>query len=110
MEKLKLIVAVAEHGQGERMRLAAERAGCAACFLLSGHGTAKAAWLEYLGLTDTRRDVLIAPCAQQKCAAALGAIESALEGARYFAVSVAMSSIVGRDCYELLVNGGNAHG
>ena len=62
MERLKLIVAVAGHGLGERMGAALESAGCAVCFHLSGQGTAKAAWLEMLGLSETRRDVLLAPC------------------------------------------------
>ena len=56
MERLKLIVAVAGHGLGERMGAALESAGCAVCFHLSGQGTAKAAWLEMLGLSETRRD------------------------------------------------------
>ena len=55
MERLKLIVAVAGHGLGERMGAALESAGCAVCFHLSGQGTAKAAWLEMLGLSETRR-------------------------------------------------------
>ena len=110
MEKLKLIVAIASHGQGERMREALESAGCAACFHLSGQGTAKAAWIEYLGLTDTRRDVLLAPCAERKTAAALSALDAALEDARYFAVTIPFSSIAGRDAYTLLAKGGNAHG
>ena len=59
MERLKLLVAVAGHGLGERMGAALEGAGCAVCFHLSGQGTAQAAWLELLGLSDTRRDVLI---------------------------------------------------
>ena len=54
MEKLKLIVAIANHGQGESMRTALEGAGCAACFHLSGQGTAKAAWLSCLHLARRR--------------------------------------------------------
>lgn len=110
MEKLKLIVAVAGAGQGERMREALEGAGCAVCFHLTGQGTAKAAWMEYLGLSDTRRDVLLAPCASGRVADALRALEAALEGEHYFAVSVALNSIAGRDSYKLLVKGGKAHG
>lgn len=110
MEKLKLIVAIANHGQGESMRTAPEGAGCAACFHLSGQGTAKAAWLEYLGLSDTRRDVLLAPCAAGKASAALDALRAALEPAHYFAATVSLSSIAGRNTYELLAKGGNAHG
>ena len=79
MEKLKLIVAIAGPGLGERMSKALEGAGCAACFHLYGQGTAKAAWMEYLGLTDTRRDVLLAPCAEGKTKDALAALQAALE-------------------------------
>lgn len=46
---------------------------------------ARAAWLEYLGLTDTRKDVLLAPCAEERASAALQALSSALEGERHFA-------------------------
>ena len=110
MEKLKLIVAIAGPGLGERMSKALEGAGCAACFHLSGQGTAKAAWMEYLGLTDTRRDVLLAPCAEGKTKDALAALQAAMGEARYFAVTVPFSSIAGRDTYDLLAKGGNAHG
>ena len=110
MEKLVLILAVAGHELGERMRAALEGANCAVCFQMQGHGTAKAAWLEYLGLSDTRRDVLLAPCAAEKASAALDALRAALEPAHYFAATVSLSSIAGRNTYELLAKGGNAHG
>ena len=76
MERLKLLVAVAGHGLGERMGAALEGAGCAVCFHLSGQGTAKAAWLEMLGLSDTRKDVLIAPCPEGRVAPALAALRA----------------------------------
>ncbi|HIS03769.1 MAG TPA: hypothetical protein IAA75_07695 [Candidatus Pullichristensenella avicola] len=110
MEKLVLILAVAGHELGERMRAALEGANCAVCFQMQGHGTAKAAWLEYLGLSDTRRAVLLAPCAESAVAAAFSALQAALGEARYFAVSIPFSSIAGRDAYELLAQGGSAHG
>ena len=84
MERLKLILAVFGHGLGERMGAALERAGCAVCFHLSGQGTAKAAWLEMLGLSAG--------------------------DARYFAVAIPLSGIAGRDAYEQLAQGGTAHG
>ena len=110
MERLKLILAVFGHGLGERMGAALERVGCAVCFHLSGQGTAKAAWLEMLGLSDAHRDVLLAPCAAEKASAALDALRAALEPAHYFAATVSLSSIAGRNTYELLAKGGNAHG
>lgn len=110
MERLKLLVAVAGHGLGERMGAALEGAGCAVCFHLSGHGTAKAAWLELLGLSDTRRDVLIAPCPESRVAPALAALRAAVDEERFFAVAIPLSGIAGRDAYEQLLQGGNAHG
>ena len=84
MERLKLLVAVAGHGLGERMGAALEGAGCAVCFHLSGQGTAKAAWLEMLGLSDTRKDVLIAPCPEGRVAPALAALRAAADEERFF--------------------------
>lgn len=110
MNRLKLILAVADQGLGERMRKILCKEGCAVCFCLSGSGTARAAWLEYLGLTDTRKDVLLAPCAEERASAALQALSSALEGKRHFALSMPMSSIAGRDAYDLLRKGGLEHG
>ena len=110
MERLKLLVAVAGHGLGERMGAALESAGCAVCFHLSGQGTAKAAWLEMLGLSETRRDVLLAPCPESGVARALSALQAEAGGSRYFAVAIPLSGVAGRDAYEQLIEGGNAHG
>ena len=111
MERLKLIVAVAGHGLGERMGAALEGAGCAVCFHLSGQGTAKAAWLEMLGLSDTRRDVLLAPCPEGRVARGAGGAAARRRTRRAtFAVAIPLSGIAGRDAYEQLTQGGNAHG
>lgn len=110
MERLKLILAVAGCGLGERMGAALERAGCAVCFHLSGQGTAKTAWLELLGLSDTRKDVLIAPCPESSVPAALTALRAEAGETRYFAAAIPLSGIAGRDAYEKLAQGGNAHG
>ena len=110
MERLKLILAVFGHGLGERMGAALERAGCAVCFHLSGQGTAKAAWLEMLGLSDAHRDVLLAPCPESAVSAALAELQTAAGDARYFALAIPFSGIAGRDAYEQLAQGGTAHG
>ena len=110
MERLKLILAVFGHGLGTRMGAALERAGCAVCFHLSGQGTAKAAWLEMLGLSDAHRDVLLAPCPESAVSAALAELQTAAGDARYFAVAIPLSGIAGRDAYEQLAQGGTAHG
>lgn len=39
MNRLKLILAVADQGLGERMRKILCKEGCAVCFCLSGSGT-----------------------------------------------------------------------
>ena len=41
---------------------------------------------------------------------AIAALQAAMGEARYFAVTVPFSSIAGRDTYDLLAKGGNAHG
>ena len=110
MERLKLLVAITAHGLGGRMGAALGNAGCAVCFHLSGQGTAKASWLEMLGLSDTHRDVLLAPCPESSVPAALSALQTAAGGARYLAVAIPLSGIAGRDAYEHIIQGGSTHG
>ena len=77
---------------------------------LSGQGTAKAPWLEMLGLSDAHRDVLLAPCPESAVSAALAELQTAAGDSRYFAVVIPLSGIAGRDAYEQLAQGGTAHG
>ena len=63
-----------------------------------------------LGLSETRRDVLLAPCPESGVARALSALQAEADGSRYFAVAIPLSGVAGRDAYEQLIEGGNAHG
>ncbi len=50
------------------------------------------------------------PLREGKTKDAIAALQAAMGEARYFAVTVPFSSIAGRDTYDLLAEGGNAHG
>ena len=110
MEKLKLIVAIAGHGLGERMCHALEGASCAACFhpFRPGHGQGRLDGIP--GPYGYAPGRFARPCAEGKTKDALAALQAAMGEARYFAVTVPFSSIAGRDTYDLLAKGGNAHG
>ena len=63
-----------------------------------------------LGLSETHRDVLLAPCPESGVARRCRNLQAAAGDARYFAVAIPLSGIAGRDAYEQLAQGGTAHG
>ena len=100
-----LFVAVASRGQGEK--IAAYCAGCGGKIRLVslGRGTASQDILNYLGLGDSKKDVVF-------CTASRPAAQKMLEGMRQrfsmenpgegVAFTVPISSVVGRVSFELL--------
>ena len=64
-EKVKLLVAICDAGRGEKLAAALRGAGATMTCLTTGQGTAKPAWLQYLGLTETHKDVAIATLAKR---------------------------------------------
>ena len=106
MERLKLILAVAGCGLGERMGAALERAGCAVCFHLSGQGTAKTAWLELLACLIRARTCSSPPAPKAASPQRLTALRAEAGETRYFAAAIPLSGIAGRDAYEKLAQEG----
>ena len=111
MEKLKMLVAIADHGMGEDMARALRNLGLSGGLLLQGEGTAKAQWMETLGLTDTRKDVLFLTAPESRCGSALQTLQDATKSARhFFACTVSLTSVAGSGAYRALTGGEDEYG
>ena len=58
-QSLHLIICIVDHGFGEDLVEVTTRAGAQGGTILLGRGTAKARWLQLLGLDDTRKEVTL---------------------------------------------------
>ncbi|OPZ68236.1 MAG: hypothetical protein BWY81_00928 [Firmicutes bacterium ADurb.Bin467] len=97
MDKMKLIVAIADRGSGDKMARTLAEAGCRMNLQLAGRGTANAPWVECLGLCDTHKDVVLSLCPAAGAKAALEMLEKQMAGKRhYLAATVPLNSIAGR--------------
>ena len=102
-EKVKLLVAICHAGKGEKVTDAMRGAGAMLTYLTSGQGTATPVWLEYLGLTETHKDVAIATVGESRAHEALAAIGAVFSpNEHYIAFSIPVNSVAGTSAYQRL--------
>ena len=102
-EKVKLLIAICDASSGERLAGALHSAGAMMTCLMSGQGTAKPAWLDYLGLTETHKSIAFATVGESRAGEALSAIQAVFAGNEHFlAFSIPVNSIAGANAYQML--------
>lgn len=106
--RILLFVAVVSRGQGEKV--ATYCAGCGAKIRLValGRGTASQEILNYLGLGDTEKDIVLCtasrPCAQEMLRGMREKFHMEKPG-QGIAFTTPVSSVVGRVSFDLLLGG-----
>lgn len=102
-EKVKLLIAISDAGKGEKITDAMRSAGAMLTYLTSGQGTATPVWLEYLGLTETHKDVAIATVGESRVQEALDAVRAVFYPNEYYiAFSIPVNSVAGTSAYQRL--------
>lgn len=106
--RILLFVAVASRGQGEKIATYCAACGAKIRLVALGRGTASQEILNYLGLGDTEKDVVLCtasrPCAQKMLQGMREKFCMEKPG-RGIAFTVPVSSVVGRVSFDLLFGG-----
>ena len=78
-QRLKLVVTIAERGKGTRIKEVCDKVHNAFHLNLMGHGTAPTRILEYLGLSNSEKDIIFSVVPEELSAAVLESLKHELE-------------------------------
>lgn len=102
-EKVKLLIAICDASNGEKLAAALHANGAVMTFFVPGQGTAKMALLDYLGLTETHKSVAFATVGESRVRETLDSLKAAFAANEHFlAFSISVNSVAGASAYQLL--------
>lgn len=96
---VNLLVSIVDRGKGEGVVRLLERHGSLFHTILLGRGTARKAWLDYLGLGETEKDIVLSGVCHQKAPRILKYLMHAMQfdaPGRGIAFTLPVSSVSGR--------------
>lgn len=105
IEPIKLVVCIVPRGRSERITELCLRARIAFHLTLLGHGTADSSILDYLGLGETEKDVMLLCIKKSAADAFLQQLSDALhleQPGHGIAFSIPLSSVAERSTLQLL--------
>ena len=103
--KLKLLFLIVPRQKAELYSALVQPFNINAELILSARGTANSEMLEYLGLSDSDKAVIVCAVREDKCSAVIKYVEEkfrTVKNGKGIAFTVPMSSIVGVESYKFL--------
>ncbi len=101
IKKIKLLFIIVDRGQAIKYLRENEKHDVTTQVVLLGHGTASIA-LDYLGLGDIKKDVVISIIKEEKCEEIMASLEKRIKQAKGIAFTVAISSMIGLSLYKFI--------
>ncbi len=101
IKKIKLLFIIVDRGQAIKYMRENEKHDVTTQLVLLGHGTASLA-LDYLGLGDIKKDVIISVIKEEKCAEIMSAIENRIKHAKGIAFTIPITSMIGLSIYKFI--------
>ena len=107
LSKLKLFIIIVNYGQADAIIKKLESAESGASFTIAGQGTGSKDIYEVIGLTDTKKQVILTITKEENTAKIKNLLENRFKvsrAAKGVAFSIKMTSIVGVVMYRYLAN------
>ncbi len=101
IKKIKLLFIIVDRGQAIKYLRENEKHDVTTQMVLLGHGTASIA-LDYLGLGDIKKDVILSIIKAEKSEEIMASIEKKIKQAKGIAFTVPISSMIGLSIYKFI--------